>query len=110
MSLLIQYFEYFSNKDLEGLKSMFSHDVVLKDWENEAEGIENVLQINKDIFEKNGKIRVVLLSEASTKMNYITRYFCQIKIVVDEWTNVDVVDIIDFNDDDKIVKISAYQQ
>jgi hypothetical protein len=43
-------------------------------------------------------------------MNYITRYFCQIKIVVNEWSNIDVVDIIDFNDDDKIVKISAYQQ
>jgi hypothetical protein len=43
-------------------------------------------------------------------MNYITRYFCQIKIVVNEWSNIDIVDIIDFNDDDKIVKISAYQQ
>lgn len=110
MSLIIQYFEYFSNKDLEGLKSMFSNDVVLEDWENKGTGIDEVLQINKDIFEKNGKIRVVLLSEASTKMNYITRYFCQIKIVVNEWSNIDVVDIIDFNDDDKIVKISAYQQ
>jgi hypothetical protein len=89
---------------------MFSQDVVLKDWENEAEGIENVLQTNRDIFEKNGKLRVVLLSEASTKLNNITRYFCQIKIVVDEYVTVDVVDIIDINDNNKIVKISAYQQ
>lgn len=110
MDLLIQYFEYFSNKDLEGLREMFAENVELKDWENSAEGIKNVLEINKDIFLKNGKIRVVLLSEASTKFNDITRYFCQIRIVIDEWTNVNVVDIIDFNDDNKIVKISAYQQ
>lgn len=110
MDLLIQYFEYFSNKDLEGLRNMFADNVELKDWENSAEGIDNVLAINKQIFENHRRIRVVLLSEASTKVNDITRYFCQIRIVIDEWSNVNVVDIIDFNNDNKIVKISAYQQ
>ena len=44
-----EYFRKFSNKDLSGLKKMFSRDVSLRDWEINVRGINQVIEKQKKI-------------------------------------------------------------
>ena len=48
--LVTKYFEDFSNKDLEKLSDIFSDEITLQDWDILAEGKQNVLEANKNIF------------------------------------------------------------
>ena len=57
-----EYFSAFSEKNIDKLRSMFSIDVSLRDWEIEATGIEEVLKANKKIFENVDSIKVRPLS------------------------------------------------
>ena len=45
------YFKTFSNKDSEGLRNMFSDNVYLRDWEIFANGIDEVVDANQNIFD-----------------------------------------------------------
>ena len=47
----LTYFKTFSNKDSEGLRSMFSDNVYLRDWEILANGIDEVVDANQSIFD-----------------------------------------------------------
>ena len=42
-----EYFQTFSDKDSEGLRDMFSDDVILHDWDIIANGIDEVVQAKK---------------------------------------------------------------
>ena len=39
--IALSYFRDFSNKDIASLRGFFANDIVLRDWEIEAEGIES---------------------------------------------------------------------
>ena len=47
----LTYFKTFSNKDSEGLRSLFSENVYLRDWEILANGIDEVVEVNQNIFD-----------------------------------------------------------
>ena len=47
----LEYFTTFSEKDTEGLRSMFSDDAVLRAWEILANGIDEVVDVNQNIFD-----------------------------------------------------------
>ena len=53
----LEYFTTFSEKDTEGLKSMFSDDVILRDWEIIANGIDEVVDANQNIFDSIHSIK-----------------------------------------------------
>ena len=55
-----KYFEFFSNKDIQNLKNLFSENIILKDWEIEANGIKSVLEANQNIFNSVDSIVVSL--------------------------------------------------
>jgi len=44
-NLAIKYFEYWNNHDLNGLRTIFSSNVGLKDLEIDVSGFEDVLTI-----------------------------------------------------------------
>ena len=46
----LEYFAIFSEKDIDGLESMFSDNVCLRDWDILANGKAEVLAANQDIF------------------------------------------------------------
>ena len=103
--LATQYFETFSNKDLDGLGVMFTGDVTLRDWEISAAGIDDVLAANKKIFDSVEYIHVLplnLYQDGNTVA-------AELSIVVGGAINLHVVDIITFNDTGKIVSIKAYK-
>ena len=52
------YFEFFSKKDVSGLESLFSNNIVLRDWEIHAIGKHDVINSNSKIFESVNTIKV----------------------------------------------------
>ncbi|MDC2979771.1 hypothetical protein OAY11_03075, partial [Pelagibacteraceae bacterium] len=59
VELAKKYFNYFSNKDIQNLQNLFSENVILKDWEIEAKGINEVVEANKKIFKSVKSISVI---------------------------------------------------
>ncbi len=100
-----EYFETFSNKDIDGLSDMFSDDVFLRDWEIEASGKDNVLEANKNIFSSVETININPIHIYSDKNTVIA----ELDIVVNSETSLLVTDIIDFDDEGKIKNIRAYK-
>jgi len=104
--LVTKYFEDFSNKDLEKLSDIFSEEITLQDWDILAEGKQNVLEANKNIFNSVDTISVNL-NELYIDDNVAT---CIIEIVINNEETLKVIDIIKIDTDGKIKEISAYKQ
>ena len=104
-SLCLEYFETFSRKDLDGLGLMFTGDVVLRDWEISATGIDEVLAANKKIFDSVEYIHVMPLHLYQDN-NTVT---AELSIVVSGAVHLSVVDVIKFNGAGKISSIRAYK-
>ena len=104
-SICLEYFETFSRKDLDSLALMFTGDVVLRDWEISATGIDEVLAANKKIFNSVEYIHVMPLHLYQDNNTVAA----ELSIVVSGAVHLSVVDIITFNDTGKIVSIKAYK-
>ena len=104
-SLCLEYFETFSRKDLDGLALMFTGDVVLRDWEISATGIDEVLVANKKIFDSVEYIHVMPLHLYRDTNTVVA----ELSIVVSGAVHLSVVDVIKFNDTGKIISIRAYK-
>ena len=87
--LSIEYFDLFSNKDIEKLKEMFDSSINLRDWEINARGIEEVIKANLNIFNSVDTIKVnpILIVEED---QYI---FAELDILVNDKESLKVVDI-----------------
>ena len=105
-NLVKNYFEIFSNKDIKGLKNLFSDDVILQDWDILAKGKKQVLDANKNIFDSIDSISVTLNNLYLDELVAI----CLIEIIVNNEETLKVIDIIKFNDANKITEVSAYKQ
>jgi ketosteroid isomerase-like protein len=102
--LATQYFETFSNKDLDGLADMFTDDVNLRDWERSASGKVGMLAANKAIFDAVNTITatpVALYEEGNTVI-------AELVISVNDNESLLVVDVIKFQDN-KISSVLAYK-
>lgn len=106
--LLRNYLLAFSEKNLTELEYMFSDNIILHDWDMIATGKKEVLAANKHIFDSVGNIIINIdnFSEDRTDSNLM---FAQIEVVIDDEV-INVVDVIKFDKNDKITKISAYRQ
>ena len=99
------YFKTFSNKDSEGLRNMFSDNVYLRDWEIFANGIDEVVDANQNIFDSVNTIVVTPIQIISNGTNYVS---AELEIVVNDEETLLVTDILEF-DDDKINSVRAYK-
>ncbi len=105
-NLVKTYFEIFSNKDIKGLDNIFSDDVILQDWEILAKGKKQALDSNKNIFDSVESISVTLNDLYLNELVAI----CLIEIIINNEEILKVIDIIKFNDENKIIEVSAYKQ
>ena len=105
-NLIESYFEAFSNKNLDVLEGMFSNEVILKDWDIYAEGKQEVLSANKNIFDSVDTI------SADLKECYLDGLvaICITQITINKQEVLKVIDVIKFNDEMKIDEVSAYKQ
>ncbi len=100
------YFDAFENKDLEKLSQLFTDDVILFDpIIKEVKSKAKVLAANKNIFDSAKKIKFI--SKRICVDQYSDTAIGELKIDFDGKL-IEVVDIIEFNKDQKITKITAY--
>lgn len=102
---MFKYFDLFSNKKIEELSELFSDDIILKDWDINSSGKDNVLESIKNIFEKINSISISLNEYYEDNNNSI----CEITLDADN-NKINIVDIITFDETGKIQKINAYKQ
>ena len=101
------YFEAFSNKDLDTLTELYSEDVSLADWEPLFfDGKEQVLNANKTLFESVEFINITVKRIGSNEKNA----FAEIDILINDTTQLFVVDILEFDQNQKIKSIRAYKR
>ena len=101
-----RYFKLFSSKNLIGLESQFSDDVILRDWDVFAEGKEEVIRANKNIFDSANSINITLKEFYQEDKVAV----CLIDIEINQSEVIKVIDVIKFNKEFKIKEISAYKQ
>jgi hypothetical protein len=103
--LALNYFEAFSNADIGRLRSLFSNEVCLRDWNVGVQGIESVISENSKIFKALKDIRVEVLNLYEDAQTIIA----ELVISGDGAPAILVVDFLHFNEEHKIVSIRAYR-
>ncbi len=106
IELAKKYFDYFSKKDVQNIKNIFSEDITLKDWEIEATGINDVIEANKKIF--NSVESIIVTPKNIYQDNFVL--ICEIDIIINNTEKLKVIDILKFNENYKIKEISAFKQ
>ena len=99
------YFKVFSKKKIDELSELFSDDITLRDWENNASGKSEVLNVNKKIFNNLESISVVPINLYQNENKIIA----ELEIIINGKEKILVVDIISFNNDGKIKSIKAFK-
>jgi steroid delta-isomerase len=101
------YFEAFSNKDLDTLTELYSENVTLADWEPLFfDGKEQVLNANKNLFESVESLNIVVKRIGINDKNV----FAEIDISINGTVQIFVVDILEFDEEQKIKSIRAYKR
>ena len=100
------YFKLFSDKDIVNLKKLFSKNITLRDWELHANGIDDVVKANRDIFNNTKSISVKPKNIYQDGLVAV----CEIQILINDIDILNVIDVIKFDKNKKIVNISAYKQ
>jgi hypothetical protein len=101
------YFIAFSGKNTKKLNDMYADSISLIDWIDSAQGKENVLEMNQNLFDSFDDIKINIKNMYCVK-NVAS---CEIEISLDnknKRTILKVVDIIEYDESEKIVAIRAY--
>jgi uncharacterized protein YacL (UPF0231 family) len=101
----LEYFTTFSEKDSEGLRSMFSDDVILRDWEIIANGIDEVVDANQNIFDSVDTIIITPIKLHESPNTIVG----EIEISINDEETILVTDILEFHENEKIKEIRAYK-
>ena len=116
--ILRTYFEAFSNKDVDTLKTLFSVDVQLTDSHGHWDGIEDVIEANKTIFKNCLRITAIIddlvvdddSACAVIDIEIITQGSDPTNDFRENHTTLKVIDYFVFNQANEICVISAYKQ
>lgn len=102
-----EYFKAFNEQDTNKLDELYSDDIRLRDWITEARGKDNVIISNRKLFSSNQKIKI----NVNKMYEEVDTVVCEIDILIEndgDQARLMVVDVIEFDDDDKINEIRAY--
>ena len=100
----LSYLKKYADKDLSSIETMFSDDIVLRDWKIRVEGRKNALKETRKNFENADTIEIEVLSTYENKNTVAA----ELKITVDTTEELYVVDVITLNKEGKISSIRAY--
>lgn len=104
--IALLYFQTFCKKDLASLEVLFSDNVMLVDWQVQLIGKDNILDFNKKFFNSVDTIRIDVERIAIGQDTVIA----EIKVVINNKINAPVVDVFEFDQDNKIKQIRAYKR
>tara|TARA_B100001248_G_C27112582_1_gene332013 strand:+ start:215 stop:547 length:333 start_codon:yes stop_codon:yes gene_type:complete len=100
-----EYFLEFSNKNIKALKLMFNEEITLRDWEINANGINEVVDANQKIFDNCETIKVSPLNLYTVDHTVVA----ELDILINNEERIKVVDIIKFDKSLKITSIKAFK-
>jgi hypothetical protein len=103
-NLITKYQKAFNQHDLNKLSDLFDNKIRLKDWGNDIKGKKKVLKSNLKLFESIKNIKCIPLQTIIQEKVAV----CEI-IVVAKKSRINVVDIIKFNNNKKIISIKAFK-
>ena len=89
------------------MENIFSKDIRLKNWNTEARGLEDVLKANKNIFENLKNIKVNPLKIYNDGNTVVAELDIDIN---NGQESLSVVDVIEFDSENKILEIRAYKR
>jgi hypothetical protein len=100
------YLKSFAEKDIGSLEVLFADNITLSDWDGHLVGKEHILAFNRKVFANVNTIGIDIVKVAVGQATVMV----EIKIILNNTTNVNVVDVIEFDDDNKIKSIKAYKR
>lgn len=100
------YLKSFAEKDLGSLEVLFADNITLSDWEGSLVGKENILNFNKKLFNTINNISVDVVKVAVGQSTVMV----ELRIVLNNKQAINVVDVIEFDDDNKIQAIRAFKR
>ena len=120
---LRKYFQAFADKDIEVLSEMFTDDIILIDWNNTFTGKDQVVNEVKGIF-TNFKTISLEVTDIFSSLNIINAdrgettvsipkddsFACEIVIVFDDLEPLYIMDLIEFDSEGRIKKLTAYNR
>lgn len=104
--IALMYFQSFCKKDTASLEVLFSDSILLTDWDVLIIGKQNVLNFNQQFFNRVNNIRIDV-DKIAVGLDTV---IAEIKIIIDNVVVAAVVDVIDFDQDNKIKEIRAYKR
>ena len=120
---LRNYFQAFADKNIEVLTEMFTDDIILIDWNNTFSGKDQVVNEVQGIF-ANFKTIKLEVTDIFSSLNIINAdrgettvsipkddsFACEIVIVFDDLEPLYIMDLIEFDDEGRIKKLTAYNR
>ena len=120
---LRKYFQAFADKNIEVLTEMFTDNIILIDWNNTFTGKDQVVNEVQGIF-ANFKTIKLEVTDIFSSLNIINAdrgettvsipkddsFACEIVIVFDDLEPLYIMDLIEFDDEGRIKKLTAYNR
>ena len=120
---LRKYFQAFADKNIEVLTEMFTDDIILIDWNNTFTGKDQVINEVQGIF-ANFKTIKLEVTDIFSSLNIINAdrgettvsipkddsFACEIVIVFDDLEPLYIMDLIEFDNEGRIKKLTAYNR
>ncbi len=103
-----KYLMAFANKDISFLEAFLEDSVELRDWDITALGKKEVIQANREIFEKFDSIDLEIINLFSDVDTVIIEFDLLLQNSNENIALI-VVDIISFNSESKISEIRAFR-
>jgi hypothetical protein len=100
-----KYFNLFSKKNIKEIGEMLSEEVTLNDPNITSIGKIEVLKTTQNIFNSANNIQVIVKDLYEENRTVVA----ELEIIIDTNELIKIVDILKFNQLDKIEKISAYK-
>jgi hypothetical protein len=104
--IALMYFQSFCKKDTASLEVLFSDSIVLTDWEVQVVGKDNILKFNQNFFNSVNDIRIDV-DKIAVGLDTV---IAEIKVIINNSIVAQVVDVIEFDQDNKIKQIRAYKR
>jgi hypothetical protein len=102
--LAIRYFQCWANRDLASLELMLDEDVMLVDWDGPVLGRDKVLQFTKELYDTT-KIIAIDIKKVAIGQDCV---MAELEITLNR-KKLYVVDVLDYNQENKIQRIRAYK-
>ena len=120
---LRKYFQAFADKNIEVLTEMFTDDIILIDWNNTFTGKDQVVNEVQGIFAHFKTIKLEV-TDIFSSLNIINAdrgettvsipkddsFACEIVIVFDDLEPLYIMDLIEFDNEGRIKKLTAYNR